>query len=166
MKLSLSDELKPYWLSERYSAQSRQFADWLNVLRTGWINKYVTTWAKPQTKNEKNWFFVSSGNHHKNPINPIRLAYFSINNPAVVSTSKSLLRVHELQDTRANASCFSSKLWTAVSTKLTRLTSCSKIFSRHYVRPRLLTKKGFWTLAALMISEHTAVLFSDYTAKS
>ena len=43
MKLSLSDELKPYWFSVRYSLHCRQFgacfADWLIVLRNDWINE-------------------------------------------------------------------------------------------------------------------------------
>lgn len=50
MKLSLSDELKPYWLSARYSLQSRQFAacfaGWLIVLKNGSINECITIWVK------------------------------------------------------------------------------------------------------------------------
>lgn len=106
MKLSLSDELKPYWLSERYSVQSRQFADWLNVLRTGWINKYGT---KPRTKG-----WITNSTHN---LGNFSSSDFSIDNPAVViqeaHTSRSHLRVHGLRDRRANASRSSSKFWTA-----------------------------------------------------
>lgn len=140
MKLSLSDELKPYWLSERYSAQSGQFADWLNVLRTGWRNKYGTTRAKIRTKG-----WITNPTTTWVPGNE-----FSINNPAVVNqdahTSKSHLRVHDLQDTRANASCFS--FWTAHARRPCPPSSLVWRFAQKYLAgstlgPCLLTEKVF-----------------------
>lgn len=46
----LSDELKPYWLSIRYSLHSRQFAawftEWLTVLKNRWINEWMYQYNK------------------------------------------------------------------------------------------------------------------------
>ncbi len=185
MKLSLSDELKPYWLSVRYSLHSRQFgacfADWLIALRND-LSEWITGWVK--TTNEGTNYQFGTEHHMYSPSSQNVFQHVFVNQLFYETMKQQQKKTtHRLLFNHREMICFLShtapkmfSLKTYKSKQMSVLNSAQQTTSenvklccdhwmsrlqisyRNYFVPLPVRVKGFQTLSELMTSYQAKVL--------